>query len=97
MGVTGLTNHAFDVWDERALAVDGIPHDALATIVPSAGAVGAASVLAGEPPIVAILGDQQASLAGQACVHAGDAKITFGTGAMLDMNLGTDAPPEGHA
>jgi glycerol kinase len=96
-GVSGLTNHAFDAWSERALAVFGIPHDALARIVPSAGAVGAASALPGEPPIVAILGDQQASLAGQACVRAGDAKITFGTGAMLDMNLGADAPPEGHA
>ncbi|HEY3834439.1 MAG TPA: FGGY-family carbohydrate kinase [Acidimicrobiia bacterium] len=96
-GVTGLTNHAFGAWDERALGVYGIPRDAMATIVPSAGVVGAASALAGEPPIVAILGDQQASLAGQACVHAGDAKITFGTGAMLDMNLGDTAPPEGHA
>ena len=37
------------------------------------------------------LGDQQASLVGQGCVHPGDAKITFGTGGMLDLTLGDDA------
>ena len=33
------------------------------------------------------LGDQQASLVGQGCVRHGDAKITFGTGGMLDLVL----------
>ena len=37
------------------------------------------------------LGDQQASLVGQGCVRPGDAKITFGTGGMLDLVLGDDA------
>ena len=37
------------------------------------------------------MGDQPASLFGQSCVHSG-AKITFGTGAMLDMVHGTEAP-----
>ena len=53
---------------------------------------GPATALPGAPPIVAIVGDQQASLAGQACVRAGDAKITFGTGGMLDVNLGGEPP-----
>jgi glycerol kinase len=40
-----------------------------------------------------LLGDQQASLVGQGCVRAGDAKITFGTGGMLDVVIGGDPPP----
>src|SRR5205823_4591812 len=44
------------------------------------------------PPITALVGDQQASLVGQGCVRRGDAKITFGTGGMLDVVL-DDAPP----
>ncbi len=91
-GVTGLVTSAFDAWDERALSVFGIPPETMAAIEPSSGVLGAATALDGAPPIVAILGDQQASLAGQACVHPGDAKITFGTGAMLDMNLGASNP-----
>ena len=44
--------------------------------------------LPGAPPIAALVGDQQASLVGQGCVRRGDAKITFGTGGMLDLVLG---------
>ncbi len=95
-GVTGLTDATFGGWDDRALAAYGIPRDAMATITPSAGALGALGTLPGEPPLVAILGDQQASLAGQACVRPGDAKITFGTGAMLDINLGAARRPAHH-
>ena len=40
-----------------------------------------------------IAGDQQASLIGQGCVLPGMAKITFGTGGMLDVVLGADRPP----
>ena len=61
-------------------------------IVDSAGVVGDASALPGAPPIAALAGDQQASLVGQGCVRRGDAKITFGTGGMLDLVL-DEAPP----
>ena len=73
----------------------GIPATALPTIVDSVGACADASALEGAPPIVAVLGDQQASLAGQACVRPGDAKITFGTGGMLDLNVGAALPTGG--
>ena len=63
------------------------------TIVDSSGVVGEATALPGAPPIAALLGDQQASLVGQGCVRPGDAKITFGTGGMLDLVLGENAPP----
>ncbi|HEX6418469.1 MAG TPA: FGGY-family carbohydrate kinase, partial [Acidimicrobiales bacterium] len=51
-----------------------------------------ASALAGAPPIAALAGDQQASLVGQGCVRPGLAKVTFGTGGMLDVCVGPDRP-----
>ena len=41
-------------------------------------------------PIGAVIGDQQASLFGQTAFDAGDAKCTFGTGAFLLFNTGTE-------
>lgn len=79
-------------WDTDTLSVLGVPPEMLPTIVDSSGEVGVADALPGAPPIVALLGDQQASLVGQGCVRPGDAKITFGTGGMLDLVLG-EAPP----
>ena len=65
-----------------------IPAAALPTIVDSSGVVGVATALDGAPPIAGIAGDQQASLVGQGCVRPGLAKITFGTGGMLDVCVG---------
>ncbi|MCU1344591.1 MAG: glycerol kinase, partial [Acidimicrobiia bacterium] len=56
----------------------------LPTVVDSSGIFGQATALPGAPPIAAMVGDQQASLIGQGCVRPGLAKITFGTGGMLD-------------
>jgi glycerol kinase len=69
-----------------------IPPEVLPTIVDSTGVVGPASVLAGAPPIAALIGDQQASLVGQGCVSPGLAKVTFGTGGMLDVCVGATRP-----
>jgi glycerol kinase len=90
--VTGLRQPANDGWREQALHALRIPVGTLPTVVDSTGVVGPAAALPGSPPIAGILGDQQASLLGQACVHPGDAKITFGTGGMLDVVLGADRP-----
>jgi glycerol kinase len=81
------------VWDAKTLSVLGIPPEILPSIVDSSGVVGEARALPGAPPIAALLGDQQASLVGQGCVRPGDAKITFGTGGMLDLVLGEKPPP----
>jgi glycerol kinase len=75
-------------WDPDVLAALGIPPAMMPAIVDSSGVFGEASALPGAPPITALLGDQQASLVGQGCVRTGDAKITFGTGGMLDVVLG---------
>ncbi len=94
--VTGLLAPEAMAWDATVLETLRIPASMLPAVVdsacPSGRAIGEATALPGAPPITAMLGDQQASLAGQACVRTGDAKITFGTGGMLDLNVG-ERPP----
>jgi glycerol kinase len=89
--VTGLVSVDARRWDPTTLEVLELESGLLATIVDTMGDHGRATVLAGAPPITALIGDQQASLFGQSCVRAG-AKITFGTGAMLDLVRGNDGP-----
>jgi len=91
-GVSGLATLGLDSWDERALDVLGLGALRMPRIVDTMGAHGLASALPGAPPITALVGDQPASLFGLCCVYGG-AKITFGTGAMLDM-IGAGAGPE---
>lgn len=86
-GVTALLLPDQSGWNTRLLDTLRIPVEALPTVVDSSGVVATASVLDGAPPIAGILGDQQASLLGQGCVSPGQAKITFGTGGMLDLCL----------
>jgi len=86
--ITGLRTALNDAWNPEALATLRIPEHALPTVVDSSGELGTATALAGAPPIAGLIGDQQASLLGQGCVHPGDAKITFGTGGMLDVVVG---------
>jgi glycerol kinase len=95
-GVTGLVRSDGSGWDSEILDVLRIPPAMLPEIIDSSaepGAAGWATALAGSgapdaPPITGIAGDQQASLVGQGCTRPGLAKITFGTGGMLDVCLG---------
>jgi glycerol kinase len=91
-GVTGLVDAGVTGWDDDVLAAIGIQHSLLPTIVDTVGVCGTATFLPGHPPIAALVGDQQASLVGQGCVRPGVAKITFGTGGMLDVGMGPDRP-----
>jgi glycerol kinase len=90
--VTGLMHGDGRGWSEPTLELLRIPTSVMPAVVDSSGAIGAASALDGAPPIAGIAGDQQASLIGQGCVRPGMAKITFGTGGMLDMVMGADRP-----
>jgi glycerol kinase len=91
-GVTGLMLGDASGWAPHVLEALRIPEGALPTIVDSSGVVAQATALPGAPPIAGIAGDQQASLIGQGCTRAGLAKITFGTGGMLDLNVGSTRP-----
>jgi glycerol kinase len=43
-------------------------------------------------PVAGIAGDQQAALFGQACIEAGSAKNTYGTGSFVLLHTGADLP-----
>lgn len=90
--VTGLRTADGRSWHEPLLAALRIPEAALPRVVDSSGHAAEATELDGAPPILGIAGDQQASLVGQGCVRPGLAKITFGTGGMLDLCVGPDRP-----
>jgi glycerol kinase len=87
-GVTGLLHGDGSGWSPKLLEALDVPASVLPTIVDSSGPLGPASALPGAPPIAGLAGDQQASLMGQGCVRPGLAKITFGTGGMLDVCIG---------
>ncbi|MEN9594815.1 MAG: hypothetical protein RLY23_1298 [Actinomycetota bacterium] len=91
-GVTLLTQNGATSWSPRPLDALGISEGSLPKIVDTCGVIGVAERVPGKPPIVAMVGDQQASMLGQGCIEPGLAKITFGTGGMLDLCTGTNAP-----
>ena len=90
--VTGLFSIETLDWDDALLAKLNISRAAMPTIVDSSGPIAPATALNGSPMICGVAGDQQASLIGQGCVRPGPAKITFGTGGMLDLVVGPDRP-----
>ena len=90
--VTGLLSGDASGWHDKILGALRIPVGMLPQVVDSSGVLGAATALDGSPPIAALVGDQQSSLVGQGCVRPGMAKITFGTGGMLDLHLGDKRP-----
>jgi glycerol kinase len=91
-GVTGLFSTDSLDWDDTLLTKLNIPRNAMPLIVDSSGPIAPATALDGAPMICGIAGDQQASLIGQGCVRPGPAKITFGTGGMLDLVIGPERP-----
>ncbi|MEZ5309513.1 MAG: FGGY-family carbohydrate kinase [Microthrixaceae bacterium] len=88
----GLLSRDSTTYNEALLERLRIPIEMLPEIVDSTGELAIATVLDGAPPIRGIAGDQQASLIGQSCVTPGMAKITFGTGGMLDVCVGPERP-----
>jgi glycerol kinase len=87
-------------WDDDLLELFAIPRVILPRVVPSwssdaFGQTDSGGPLGIELPLLALVGDQQAALLGQACVTPGSAKCTFGTGAFLLVNAGTTRPEPG--
>jgi glycerol kinase len=90
--VTGLVRGDPSAWHAGVPDALRIPRSVLPELVETSGIIGTAGALPGAPPLAALVGDQQASLVGQGCVLPGLAKITFGTGGMLDVCVGPDRP-----
>lgn len=77
-------------WDEELCARIGVPTALLPEIVPSIGTIGPCRGPLAGTHLRAILGDQQAAVVGQAAFVSGESKCTFGTGAFLLTNTGTE-------
>jgi glycerol kinase len=87
---TMLMNLSTVDWDDSLCSAMGVPRAMLPRIAPSSEVYGEVrGALAGGVPVASALGDQQAALFGQACFDPGDAKCTYGTGAFLLQNTGT--------
>jgi glycerol kinase len=83
-------------WDQRLLDALDIPLAMLPEIRPNAQVYGNCSTVAPGVAIGGAFGDQQAALFGQVCFAAGDAKCTYGTGAFLLMNTGSQVSQSTH-
>lgn len=77
-------------WDADLCASIGVPMAMLPEIVPSIGEIGPCSGVLEGTRLTTILGDQHAALVGQSAFGVGDTKVTYGTGAFLVSNTGTD-------
>lgn len=78
---TSLMNIETGEWDGELCRLFRLPVEALPRIVPSTGEFGALACGNKKVALTASVVDQQASLYGHGCRKAGEAKITFGTGA----------------
>jgi glycerol kinase len=85
-------------WDDELLRLFGVPSSLLPQVRDSAGEFGAvaASYLGKELPLLAVAGDQQAALIGQACLEPGMVKATYGTGGFVLLNTGSKAVRSRH-
>lgn len=75
-------------WDKELLSYFKIPESCLPTVVDSNEEIG--DCLEYPFPLCGIIGDQQSSLVGQACIRKGMAKATYGTGCFVLLNIGTE-------
>ncbi|HYP85084.1 glycerol kinase GlpK [Variovorax sp.] len=101
--VTDVTNASrtmlFNVhdnrWDDALLEALRIPAALMPEVRPSSGhfADTDAGLLGAALPIGGVAGDQQSAMVGQACLKAGMAKNTYGTGCFLLLHTGEEFQP----
>lgn len=78
-------------WDEELCALWEVPIKALPAVRESEAHFGETTLggaLSRPLPIVGVVGDSQASLFAQRCFSPGTAKVTFGTGSSVLLNIG---------
>lgn len=85
-----LTNLKTGNWDPELLALFGLENEELPRIVNSDEAVGMTGHFGGLMPVGGLIVDQQAALLAEKCLNIGEAKCTFGTGAFLLANAGSE-------
>ncbi len=87
--------HTLD-WDDGLLQMLDVPRACLPRVADNAEVLGHTRNLGFLPDGIAVAGmagDQQSALFGQACFSPGAAKCTYGTGAFVLMNTGTEPVP----
>ena len=98
---TDVTNASrtllFDIqrltWDDELCALFAVPKHALAEVRESFATFGETTfegLLSAPLPISGVMGDSQAAMFAQGCFNAGSAKVTFGTGSSLLLNIGAE-------
>ena len=95
---TMLYNPRTRDWDQDVLDLLEIPRSILPSIQPSCSLFGSirSDILGRSIPVTASLVDQQAALFGQTCYVLNDVKVTYGTGAFILMNAGSEIPTSQH-
>ncbi|MCZ6569517.1 MAG: FGGY family carbohydrate kinase [Deltaproteobacteria bacterium] len=94
---TALYNVANGHWADPLLKLFSVPAEVLPEIVATSGVVGEtpAALLGAPVPVAARAGDQQAAAFAQGVHAAGQAKLTLGTSAMLDLHTGSELAEPG--
>lgn len=89
---TMLLDIASAAWDPELVALFGLKLSRMPELRRSAGSFGetAGELFGATIPITAAMGDQQAALFGHGCFDPLQLKVTYGTGAFLWINAGTD-------
>jgi len=82
MGLDSVT------WDDDLLGLFGLTDEALPEIVGCDQIMGSTDVFGPTIPVAGLIVDQQAALLAESCLQPGDAKCTFGPGALLLAQLG---------
>ncbi len=80
-------------WNEELCSLFEVPMDALAEVRDSDSHFGETDLggaLASPLPIVGVMGDSQGALFAQRCFEPGTAKVTFGTGSSVMLNIGSE-------
>jgi len=83
-------------WDEKLCRLFNVPLRALPEVRESSAQFGETSangILPKSVPITGVMGDSQASLFAQCCFRPGAAKVTFGTGSSVLLNIGHNFRP----
>ncbi|NHJ02635.1 MAG: glycerol kinase [Candidatus Heimdallarchaeota archaeon] len=87
---TGMLDPFKLKWNNILLKIFNIPKNILPELKDTNGDFGEVdpTIFGGSIPIRAVIGDQQAALFGQTCFKPGEVKISMGSGAFVDMNVG---------
>lgn len=85
-------------WDDELLALLDVPRSLLPEVRSSSEIYGYTDpdMFGASIPVAGIAGDQHAATFGQAALHPGMVKNTYGTGCFMLLNLGSEAIPSAH-